>query len=198
MTDEVPIQAMATFVVRNDKYRGLLIESLETTDGNVYFFKWHDQPLHRHCEQMQNIIIAANVQRTRKMLIDVTEFFTQYFRPLGGYQTEVVFRATKLLSTVDQIDKVYTMKLNKEFGITKRMETIAENKQAKIVAKNRKILSKVEVAEAKFQIERARRINAAQGNHCGGPAPGGGPSQGGATQLNYNQSALPDEDMDNL
>lgn len=75
------IDCKATFGVRNDKYRGLLIETLTTLDSEVYFFKYHDQPLMRHCEQVQAIVRKSNVIRSKKLQIDLVEFLHEYTKP---------------------------------------------------------------------------------------------------------------------
>ncbi|KAJ6634622.1 hypothetical protein Bhyg_13198 [Pseudolycoriella hygida] len=137
-----PIVMIGTFGIRNDKNRGLLVESLETADGTVYFFKHHDQPLSSHCQQLQNIVKAANVRRARKLHIDVTEFSHEYFQPSD---MAVMFRATKLQSVRDQAEKVFSMRLNKEIAIVKRKETMAERLQTTIV--NEKLTSTVTVSE---------------------------------------------------
>lgn len=139
--DVVPMKMMVTFGVRNDKSRGIMIETMETPEGIVHFFK------------------AANVQRAKKIHVDVTEFLCEYFQPIDGNRLGVVFRTTKLKSTNDQLDAVYNMRLNKETGIAKRMLTLTENKQPKIIVKNAKILATISAAETAFQNERARRLS---------------------------------------
>lgn len=107
----------ATLGVRNDKNRGILIETLESSDGNVYFFNYRDQTLNRHCQQVQIVVKEANIQRARKLCLNMTDYMEQYFRSLdGGLQFEVVFLGTKLRSMYDQANKVHSMRLNKEIG----------------------------------------------------------------------------------
>lgn len=154
--ETVPIVVKCIFGVRHDKHRGILVETLETADGNVYFFKMHDQPISKHCQQMQNIAKLANVQRARKLHIDITTFAHEYFRITDK---AIVFRGTKLTSAHSQVEKTYTMRLNKEMGIVKRQQTMAANKQAKILAHNQRIVSQMIKAEEEFQAERARRIH---------------------------------------
>lgn len=69
---EQEIKVKGTFTVRNDK--SLIVgEALQTTDGNEYFFKFHDQPITRHCQQIQNIAKMANIQRTKKSHVDMSD-----------------------------------------------------------------------------------------------------------------------------
>lgn len=144
------------FEVRNDKDRGLLIESLKAPDSDVYFFKRDDQPLRRHCEQMQIIVRKANVLRSKKLKVDLSEFIHEYYR---SADKSIVFRATKLKSVTQQIEKVHEMTINKEVGVMKRKSTIAQNKEAKIAEKQEKILAKMKENEEKFQVERKKRID---------------------------------------
>lgn len=147
---------MGIFGVRNDKNRGILIETLELLESKVCYFKYQDQPLNNHCPEVQTIIRAANVQRSRKLHIDITAFSYEYFR--ASDQT-VMFRETKLTSEYDRIEKVYTMRLKKEAGIAKRKITIAENRQKNMDEKNMKVTTMLEAAEMKYQAERTRRFN---------------------------------------
>lgn len=155
MTETV-FKIKGTFGVRNDKGRGLLVETLETFDGGQYFFKYHDQPLSKHCEQLQGIVKAANVQRARRLPVDMTPFLHEYVRI---NDSTIMFRGTKLESVKNQIEKVYTARINKEMGIAKRQQTMAATKQAKIAAQNQKLKERYDTAEAEFQAERARRID---------------------------------------
>lgn len=66
------------FCIRNDKQLGILVESMTTAD-NTYFFKHHDQPISRHCDQLQRIVLQAEVKRTRKISVDIFEFRFEYF-----------------------------------------------------------------------------------------------------------------------
>ncbi len=144
------------FEVRNDKDRGLLIESLKAPDSDVYLFKRDDQPLRRHCEQMQIIVRKANVLRSKKLKVDLSEFIHEYYR---SADKSIVFRATKLKSVTQQIEKVHEMTINKELGVMKRKSTLAQNKAAKIAEKQEKILAKIKENEEKFQAERKKRID---------------------------------------
>lgn len=187
---EQEVKVKIAFVVRNDKFRGLLVETLETMDGNQYFFKFHDQPISKHCQQLQTIIKAANVQRTKKLHVDMTDFVHEYIRLDDN---SIMFRGTKLKSVVGQIEKVYTTRINKEFGIKKRQESAAVNKQAKIVAKNAKLKERYISAEAEFQAERARRIQ----RLFGAPAGMNG-NQGGPSKLRANIGGGTDEETFSL
>lgn len=190
-----PINMNIKFGIRNDKNRGLLVETMETADGNVHFFKHHDQPLSSHCQQLQNIVIAANVRRARKLLIDVTEFYLEYFQ---ASDNTAMFRATKLESVHNQVEKAYSMRLNKEMSIVKRRETMAANKQAKIIEKNNRIVSKIEAAEVAFQAERARRILLLfpqGGNGSGSNGSGSGAAMGGVRPEDIDLPQDDDESM---
>lgn len=167
---EEKLKFLGIFGVRNDKGRGLLVESLEYNEKQ-YFFKYHDQPLFKHCKQMQAIVREKNVQRARKLHIDITPFLHEY---LQVSDSSIIFRGTKLESNYDQIEKVYTMKLNKEEGIVKRKQTMTAKKQEKIIAHNNKVKNLYANAEAEFQAERAKRIEALFGK------PGGNGGQGGS------------------
>jgi hypothetical protein len=151
-----PFRAIGTFGIRNDKYRGLLVETFESQNGNVYFFKYQHQPIHIHCEQMQNIVRAANITRAKKIKVDITSFLHEYYRKEDD---TFYFKANKLNSANDQVQKVQHMRINKEIGIAKRKNTIADNKQSKIVEKNTKLLAKLAEDEKNFQKERIERIN---------------------------------------
>ncbi len=52
--DDGKISFIVEFTVRNDKWRGIVIEKFRT-DSNEYFFKYNDQAISRHCAQMQKI-----------------------------------------------------------------------------------------------------------------------------------------------
>lgn len=45
---------MAKLDVRYDRTRGLLVESIEVSEDCKYYFKQQDQPVERHCIQLQN------------------------------------------------------------------------------------------------------------------------------------------------
>lgn len=99
------------FGVRIDNSRGILIETIEAPNGVTYFFKFRDQPLARHCEQVQNIIRKAEVKRAKKIKIDMTNFILDYW------------------SMSDE------MRINKEIGAIRRAATeknqrLAEKLQA--------------------------------------------------------------------
>lgn len=147
--------ANVVFGVRNDKYRGLLVESLKAPSSNVFFFKYEDQPLTRHCEQMQTIVRSANVKRCKQIHVDISPFLHEYFNLSDD---TFMFRANKMNSVNQQIQKVQNMRTNKEIGILKRKITIADSKKAKEEEKHKKVLEKWRKDEENFQIERAKRI----------------------------------------
>lgn len=145
------------FGVRNDSSRGIIIESLQTLDkAAVYFFKYNDQPLSRHCEQVQNIIRKADVKRAKKIQVDLSEFLHEYW---NDSSKRVEFRGTKLNSVDQQIAKVHELRVSKEIGATKRAVTMAAKKKTKELQKKQKILVQMEEKEQKFQAERIKYIN---------------------------------------
>lgn len=101
------IDKFANFTVRNDKYRGIIIEKL-TLNDDAYFFKYGDQPIRRHCEQVQSIVRKANVKRSKVIRVNITEFSFQYV--LNG---EPIFKGCRLA-------KAYESNLNNEIGSTIR------------------------------------------------------------------------------
>lgn len=145
--------ALAQFIVRHEKNRGILIDSIAINNNN-YFFKYQDQPIERHCEQMQRIIRGLNVKRCRKIVIDITEFTEQYL--IGG---KCVFNGTALNSVQQQIDKAVASKTNKEIAAMKRAITYANNKPKRMEERNAKIQKKMEETEKHFQAQRAIRIH---------------------------------------
>lgn len=147
------IVTTAIFGVTNDKNRGLLVETFIPQNGDVHFFKHHDHPLGRHCEQVQSIVKLSNVKRSKQLKIDISAFLQEYHR-CG----EVWFKGFRLNSQSQQVEKTKRMQENKELGIKKWKATIAENKQTKIEEKNQKFLERVAKTEAHFQAERTRRI----------------------------------------
>ncbi len=146
-------ECLAIFHVRLDKTRGILIESFEH-DDNVFFFKFQDQPILRHCIQMQQIVGAANVKRAKKITIDITDFMQEYI--LGGKH---MFKGTLLNSVQQQINKTCELTVNKEIGAIKRRETYAGNKQKRIEVHNEKILAKYRATELMYQKERERKLD---------------------------------------
>lgn len=166
-----PLVRIVEFTLHYDKYRGILLEKF-STDNNEYFFKHHDQPIHRHCEQMKRIVQTADVKRSKKIRVDIAEFIYEYFR-----NNTATFKGCPLKSVNGQIEKVSQLYINKEIAAMKRSATVAQNKQLKILAHNSKLLMKMEEADNYFQVERARRINElfSEGNSglSRGPTPPG-------------------------
>lgn len=162
---------MVRFTVRKDKHLGLLIEKY-STDKDEYFVKPQDQPLYRHCEQMQKIVQAANIQRTKVIPVDTADFDMEYFRDSKGW-----FKGHPLNSVNQQIDKICGLYANKEVGMKKRAETIARNKQSKIEEYNAKILNKIQGAEERFRHLLAIRMEEAFGSTTSGPQPGSGTTE---------------------
>lgn len=97
----------------------------------------------------------ANVVRSKQVRVDLSEFLHEYHRAADN---SIVFKAAKLNSVTQQIEKVQALRLNKELGAIKRKITIASNKEAKVAEKNKKILQKYKEDEKNFQAERIKRI----------------------------------------
>lgn len=145
------------FEVRNDKDRGILVLtiSLQETSYNVHFFKHHHQPINQHPEQIQRIVREAKpTTRTKSVKVDITSFAPQYWNVTGKF---FEFKGMKLNSTEHQLLKVQESKINKEIGAIKRKKTFEASKKNK----NQAIREKLVSDEAKFQLERAKRIKTA-------------------------------------
>lgn len=125
--------------IRNDRTRGLLVESIKVSENGEYYFKQQGQPVERHCIQLQNLIRSKNVKRTRKITVDISSFSHEYYRRADK---SVRFKGIKLIST---------------------SRTIGQIKQYKIKERNSKVDKKLRTEEEEFQIERARRIAELQG-----------------------------------
>lgn len=110
-------QAIAEFGVRNDKPRGILIETVKGVTDEIYFFQYHDQPLERHCIQIQSVIRSANVKRSRKIRVDVTKFQHEYQHPVNK---TFRFKGTKYISSLQQYVNSSNITINKEVGQIKR------------------------------------------------------------------------------
>lgn len=117
------IRTIAKFGVRNDKNRGLLVETIEAENGDIYFFQFRDQPIERHCEQLQNIVRSEKVKRSKNISVNISPFIHEYY--LGRV---VQFKGTKLNSVSQQVQKVQQITINKEIGAMKRKNTIADKK----------------------------------------------------------------------
>lgn len=143
------------FGVRNCSSRGLLIESIENNNGGVFLLKYQDQPMDKHCTQMQNILRSANVKRARKITIDISGFFNEYQNPIDK---SAWFKGIKLESVDQQIKKTLTKRINIDVGIIKRKKTIQDNKETKAAKKKEDLEKKLALVERSFQEERTRRI----------------------------------------
>lgn len=144
------------FGVRNDKFRGILIHSISKNRLETFFFKFHDQPLDRHCIQIQDMIRSENVKRSKKVIVNVTDFSFEYFHPVD--QT-FQFKGVKLLSTHGQFIDSANIAINRQIGQMKRANTIAENKQKRIDEHNAQLSASLVARETAFQVERAKRIH---------------------------------------
>lgn len=141
------------FTVRNDKFRGLVIEKFVNVN-NECFFKHRDQPIQRHCQEIQTIVQSANVKQAKVIRIDVAKFYYEYF-----FRLQPTFRGCPMTTTHGQMDKVCALNISKEIGAIKRNVTIAQNKSKKIEERNFKISTNMQLVEQKFQTERAKRLN---------------------------------------
>lgn len=143
---------VVVFTVRNDKDRGILIEQLEY-NNDIYFFKHHDMSLHRHCDQIQNIVRSVGVQRSKKIRVDTAEFCYEYF-----VDKVPSFKRCFLNSTKQQMKKVADACINKEIGAKKRSTTVANNKERKIEERKIGILERMKAADDYYQAERKKRM----------------------------------------
>lgn len=146
---------IVTFGVRNCKLRGVLIESVDFKAGDVYYFKYQNQPLNSHCLQMQNIIQASNVKRSKKVAVDISEFIHHYY---DVARKIVWFDGIKLDSSGKQIEKILNKRLNIDIGTKKRIYTMNDKKGTKAAAKKESLDRRNAIAEKAFQEERAKRI----------------------------------------
>lgn len=144
---------------------------------------------------MQAFLKAENVQRARKLHIDITPFLHEY---LQVSDSSIMFRGTKLESNYDQIEKVYTMRLNKEVGIAKRKQTMAAKKQEKIIAHNNEVKKLYADAEAEFQAERARQIVVLFGRQGGNSGQSGNAGQSENGGQNRNGDQVEDNEDENM
>lgn len=141
------------FGIRNDKQRGLLIETLKIKDE--YFFKYQDQPVDRHCQQMQNMLASHNIKRSKKISVDITPFLTEYYR---SDLDIIMFKGTGLNSSKKQMESATQMAINRKIGVLKRKKTMAAKEQTKITEENEKKKTKLAKDEALFQVQRAMEI----------------------------------------
>lgn len=144
------------FGVRNDKFRGILIQSISENRLETFYFKFHDQPLDRHCIQIQDIIRSENVRRSRKIIVNVTEFYFEYIHPVDK---RFQFKGIYLLSTHGQFIDSSNVAINRQIGQMKRANTIAENKKKRIDERNAQLTASLAAREKAFQEERAKRIH---------------------------------------
>lgn len=145
MTEEV------LFEIKNDKDRGNLILTVrQNGNDNVWFFKYHHQPISQHPEIVQQIVGASKpTARTKTIRVNIMDFQRQYW---NGKSFE--FKGVVLNSMEKEKTEVYNRLINKEVGAKKRKQTIEESKQKKLEAKKNKLVAD----EAAFQAERALRI----------------------------------------
>lgn len=150
-------EAVCLLKVRNDKDRGNVIISIEKLgSSDICFFKYHNQTLDQHPEQIQQLVRTSKpTTRIKTIKVDIMDFITEYYNVSGDF---FEFKGVKLNSTSQQVSKVIDRRIKKQIGIMKRKKTIAEGKAAKVEEKKRKIMEKLRSDEAKFQEERARRI----------------------------------------
>lgn len=148
------------FGVRNDKSRGILVETISENNVDFFYFPYHNQPMDRHSIQLQTAIRTANVKRAKKITVDITEYVHDYKHPVDN---SFHFKGTKLLSNGQQFVNASSIIMNKEIGQKKRAKTIADNKEKKIAEQKAKLRQRMSELEQAFQAERIRRINEAFG-----------------------------------
>lgn len=119
------------------------------TNNNEYFFKPHNQGLHRHCEQIQEVVKTSQMKHKQ-----TKKFVYEYFR--DGIPT---LKSCKLNSANDQLKKTLLMDINKEVGAEKRKVTLEINKQAKAKKKANRFAAKIRDAHEFYVRERERRFN---------------------------------------
>lgn len=166
------ISLIVDFTVRHDKWRGIVIEKFET-ESNEYFFKYHDQAIHRHCAQIQEIVRVTDVKRTKNISVDISKFQHEYFR-----SKIATFKGCVLESVNNQITKVVQSAITKEIGSAKRSITVAKNKQRKIEERNTKISTRMDAIEDFYKEQREIRMERFRGSRSQGPSQGSGSSQG--------------------
>lgn len=159
------LTAYVFFEIRNDKDRGnLILTARRYEDNDVCFFNYHHQAINQHPEQMQQIVaLSKPTTRTKTIRVDIMGFLRNYWNG-----TSFEFKGVQMNTTQLQSAKVYKRLLNKEVGIMKRKETIAESKQKKVEEKKKKIAEKLQKAEAAFQEEQAKRLADLMKNRCDG------------------------------
>lgn len=159
MSDKLGDKHVFTFTIRDDISRGIIVESFKVKQDinghfidDEFFFPHHQQPLRRHCLQLQNFVRSIDIGQTIvKLQVDVTSFLSEYYHDSSkSFQ----FKAKKLNSVKQQIEKTERRIVNKQRGIEKRKQTMA-NKKKRIADEYK---AKMEKMEEQFQIERARRI----------------------------------------
>lgn len=155
------------FSVRYDKIRGILIETI-CTDDDEYFFKDHDQPIAKHCVQMQRIVRTANIKSFKKIFVDIAEFSYEYF-----HNDTYNFKGKLLNSVKQQMEKNSAFLVNKQIGALKRSITVAANKSKKIEERNEKIATRMEAAELHDETVLARRMREVFGVGGAGGSAGG-------------------------
>lgn len=162
MSDE-KVKADVVFEVRNDKCRGNIVVTIRPKDcKDVFFFKYHHQPIKQHPEQIQDLVeMSKPTIRTKSIKVNIMPFLSEYWN-----QTKNVFefKGVELNSTKQQVLKVHERRINKEIGILKRKKTIEEKKIQARNEENKVILQKLISDEEMFQAKRAERIREAMSN----------------------------------
>lgn len=116
------LNPFVVFEVKLDKDRCVIVLTIRKDENdNVWFFRFHHQPINCHPEQVQQIIRSHKVTaRTKSIKVNILSFFPQYWNDDGKY---FEFKGVKLNSTENQIAKLQNAKINKEVGLLKRQQT---------------------------------------------------------------------------
>ncbi len=150
------INPFVVFEVKLDKDRGIIVLTIRKEEyDDVWFFRFHHQPLNCHPEQVQQTIRSHNItSRTKSIKVNIYGFLYHYWNEeVESFE----FKGVKLNSTTQQLAKVQHRKINKEIAGLKRKETVRKNQQDKLELQ--KELN--EKLENEFQLERAKRIASA-------------------------------------
>lgn len=138
--------------------RGALILSIQTKsiENTVFFFKYEDQVIQRHPEQVRNLVRKCKpTKRVKKIDVDISDCLFVYY---NSATSKFEFRGCELRSTAIQAKEVIDRKVNKEIGILKRKMTMEKRKEEKEATKEKNLQERIKEQENQFQIERARRI----------------------------------------
>lgn len=151
------INPFVVFEVKLDKDRGIIVLTIRKYElEDVWFFRFHHQPLKCHPEQLQQVIRSHNItSRTKSVKVNIFGYLSHYWNEEDKcFQ----FKGVKLNSSKHQLAKAQNCKINKEIASLKRKEAVRTNQQLKL----KDLKEKNEKLEEEFQLERAKRIKEAK------------------------------------